>query len=131
MTKQEILVELDFLTHGFAVDSDQLVITGKASEVLYTGKEDPSIENIEVWTDPNYYDSLIEEEYVEVLKEEGPNSIRNIPFSFYHYEGDGKTKLYRGDLIGPKPKSKQIQGYNVQVLIQEAATARIIDFKQK
>ena len=98
---------------------------------MYTGKEDPSIENIEVWTDPNYYDSLIEEEYVEVLKEEGPNSIRNIPFSFYHYERDGKTELYRGELIGSKPKSKQIQGYNVQVLIQEAATARIIDFKQK
>ena len=131
MTRNEILMELNELVDpdGFDFDRTQFVVIGKAASIL-NGKDDSTVENIEIWVHPKYYDFIASnDEYIEIKDEDGN---RTIPFAFMHYEKKyGEIRLYNGDIIGSRPKSKQIYGFNVKVPIQERATACILNFHRK
>lgn len=133
MIKNEILKELKALIDPFSFnfDGSQFIIIGKAADIL-NGKDDPTMENIEIWVNPKYYDIIASsEEYVETTIEDG-HFTRNISFTYIYYEKKyGVIKLYRGDVIGPKPKFRKIEGCNVQIPIQESDTARILNFHSK
>ena len=131
MTRNEILKELRTLVDPYVFDFDksQFIIIGKAADIL-NGKDDPTMENIEIWVQPKYYDFIVSNDnYIETNNEDG---IRAISFTFIHYEEKyGEIRLYNGEDLGYKPKSKQISGFNVKVPIQEGATARIVNFHRK
>ena len=133
MTKQEILKELETLVdpEGIDFDGSQFIIIGKAADIL-NGKDDPTMKDIEIWVDPAHYDRIASGgEYAEIPTENG-HPARNISFAYFHYEKKyGAIKLYRGDIIDPEPRSRKIEGWNVQIPVQEAATALISNSEQK
>lgn len=131
MTRNEILQEITTLVDGSDLDDSQFIIIGKAADIL-NGKDDPTMENIEIWVNPKYYDLiLLSGEYAEMPADD-VRPARSISFSYIHYEKKyGEIILYRGDGIGSKPRFRKIAGYNVQTSIRETDTARILNFPGK
>lgn len=117
MSKEEILKELNIVYYRFIdnIDLSNVIVIGKAAKVLLTNKDDPTIENIEVWVDPKYYDTILSRrEYIETDSEDDLHT-KCISFLFVCYEEKrGKIKLYKGDKTGIRPRSKKVNGFNVQ-----------------
>ncbi len=115
LTKSEIFQELQNMKEE-GISIYKTVVIGDASLILndiepnITYRTDEEPQNIDIWVEPKYYDYLVKcEGYYEQMGYDHPCIGKR-----YEYCGmNGAILLHKG--TGPKPQSKKIQGYNVQM----------------
>ena len=127
MTKNDILKELEIFVDPDVNNWDisQFIIIGKAAKIL-NNIEDPTIEDIEIWVNPNYYEIIVNSnEMFGEFYTDNDRKVRNLCFAFLYYHKFGYIKFYHGGMYGPKPQSKRIAGFNVEIVKDE----RLKNFK--
>ena len=127
LTKQEILQELEELKEcGYNISA--FTIIGDAAKTLngielnITYNSDQEDKNIDIWVDPKYYDYLVK--YEELIEQIADHPC--IGLGYQYAESEGSILLHKG--ITPRPKSKKIHGYNVQI-INSDSKSNITNFR--
>ncbi len=116
MTKDEILQELNHILYAFSFDVNCLVIIGDAAKILMgiepniTYDSDTKPKNIDIWVEPKYYEYILKSE--EELSE-SPVDHNSVSFGYVYTNDNGSLNLHKGEY--PRPKSKKMYGYNVQL----------------
>ncbi len=108
MTKDEILQELNHILYAFSFDVNCLVIIGDTAKIL-----------IDIWVEPKYYEYILKSE--EELME-SPMDHNAVSFCYAYTNDDGFLNLHKGEY--PRPKSKKMYGYNVQLCDAKSESKR-------
>lgn len=125
MTKDEILQELNHILYAFSFDVNCLVIIGDTAKILMgiepniTYDSDAKPKNIDIWVEPKYYEYILKSE--EELME-SPMDHNAVSFCYAYTNDDGFLNLHKGEY--PRPKSKKMYGYNVQLCDAKSESKR-------